>query len=105
MTRKRQDRGPISAEDLFAELEDDPMYQEKLRRQDEELSRRREEWRRAEAPLVEELRAAGFEVESAWDLVNTATPYPAALPSLLEHLERPYPGSCAGGHRAGAGCW
>lgn len=33
----------------------------------------------------------GFEVDSAWDLVNTSTPYPAALPILLEHVERPYP--------------
>jgi HEAT repeat protein len=61
------------------------------RQRDEELARREAEWRRAEAPLIEELREAGFEVDSEWDLVNTATPYPAALPILLEHLGRPYP--------------
>jgi hypothetical protein len=27
-------------------------------------------------------------VDSVWDLVNTADPYPAALPVLIEHLER-----------------
>ncbi len=47
--------------------------------------------RLAEAPLIEDLHAAGFEVESAWDLVNTAEPYPEALPILLEHLARDYP--------------
>jgi HEAT repeat protein len=37
------------------------------------------------------IRDCVFEVGSAWDLVNTSTPYPAALPILLEHLDRPYP--------------
>jgi HEAT repeat protein len=75
-------------------LEREGRYDEMQRRrreQDEELRRRAAEWRRAEAPLVEELREAGLAVESAWDLVNTSTPYPAALPILLEHLDRPYP--------------
>jgi len=58
---------------------------------DAEDARRLAEWRAAEAPLVAELRDAGFDVESAWDLVNTAEPYPAALPILLKHLSRPYP--------------
>lgn len=91
MSRRRSDRGSISAEDLLAELEADQDYQDEIKRQDEELARKAAEWRRAEAPLAEELRAAGFAVESAWDLVNTSTPYPAALPILLEHLGRPYP--------------
>lgn len=56
-----------------------------------EIERKAAEWRRAEAPLVEDLRRAGFEVESAWDLVNISTPYPAALSILLDHLWRPYP--------------
>jgi hypothetical protein len=37
------------------------------------------------------LHRAGIEVESSWDLVNTSTPYPVALPILLNHLGRPYP--------------
>lgn len=75
----------------MAELEADQDYQDEIRTQDEQLERKAVAWRRAEAPLVDELRAAGFEVESAWDFVNTPTPYPAALPILLEHLQRPYP--------------
>ncbi|WP_040598263.1 hypothetical protein [Patulibacter medicamentivorans] len=68
----------------------DKMVEAKQQRE-EELQRKVAEWRAAEVPLAEELRAAGLEVESAWDLVNTSTPYPAALPILLEHLGRPYP--------------
>lgn len=65
---------------------------ERLRQQEEERLKRSAEWRHAERPLVDALRAAGVEVESAWDLVNTSAPYPRALPILLEHLQRPYPG-------------
>lgn len=91
MSAKRSSRGSISATDLMAELEADPEYVARRERRDAELRRMEEESRRAQAPLIEELRAAGFEVDSAWDLVNTSTPYPAALPILLEHLQRPYP--------------
>ena len=64
---------------------------EKRRVEDEARAARAAEWRRRETPLVEELRAAGFNVNSAWDLVNTSTPYPGALPILLRHLPRDYP--------------
>ena len=90
MSGKRSKRGPISATDLMSELEADPEYAAHQQRRDAELERMEEESRRAQAPLAEELRAAGVEVDSAWDLVNTSTPYPAALPILLEHLGRPY---------------
>lgn len=84
-------RGRITAEELMAELERDPAYAEGAAAREREQRRRVSEWRRAEAPLVKELRAAGFEVNSAWDLVNTAQPYPDALPILVAHLARPYP--------------
>ncbi|MFZ2502019.1 MAG: hypothetical protein WAW88_05070 [Nocardioides sp.] len=35
-----------------------------------------------------DLRSAAVQVDSVWDLVNTSEPYPAALPVLMEHLER-----------------
>lgn len=91
MSGERSRRGGISAEELMAELEADPQYTAEQERRDTELRQKAAEWRRAEGPLIEELRDAGFEVESAWDLVNTSMPYPAALPILLRHLERPYP--------------
>jgi hypothetical protein len=87
MTKKQ-----VSADDLMAKLEADPEFVAKGAREEEERQKRAAEWRRAEAPLIEELRAAGYAVESAWDLVNTAAPYPRALPILLGHLSRPYPG-------------
>jgi hypothetical protein len=65
--------------------------QEKLRQQDERQKKLSAEYRVAEAPLVEELRAAGFNVESAWDFVKTPGSYPKAVPILLAHLTRPYP--------------
>lgn len=64
---------------------------ERHRQQEAERQARAAEWRRAETPLVEELRAAGFAVDSAWDLVNTSAPYPDALPILVDHLQRSYP--------------
>jgi HEAT repeat protein len=91
VSEKTKSTGPKTAAELMAELQADREYMVERERQDEELRRKEAEWRRAEAPLVEQLREAGFEVDSAWDLVNTSTPYPAALPILLEHLERSYP--------------
>lgn len=68
------------------------------RRQENE--RKLVEWNKAEQPLVEELQAAGYDVESAWDLFNRKEPwnrkerikpYVDALPILVKHLQRPYP--------------
>jgi hypothetical protein len=55
------------------------------------VAERSAEYRRAEAPLVQDLRAAGLRLNSVWDLVNTTARYPRALPILVEHLQRPYP--------------
>lgn len=86
MKRKR-----ITAAELMAELNADPEFVAKRQQREEELLEREAGYRRAEAPLVDELRTAGFEVDSAWDLVNTPGSYPKAVPILLAHLERPYP--------------
>jgi hypothetical protein len=48
----------------------------------QEVQRKAVEWARAEAPLVEELRAAGAQVLSVWDLVNTKDGYPQLIPIL-----------------------
>jgi hypothetical protein len=86
MTSKR-----ITAGELAARLNADPAFVARRAREEEERERRAAEWRRAEAPLVEELRDAGYPVESAWDLVNTPGSYPRAVTILLAHLARPYP--------------
>jgi hypothetical protein len=90
----KRPRGRMTAEEHEAWLKTTGQYDaimERRRQQDLELRRREAEWRKAEAPLIRELRAAGIEVESAWDLVNTSEPYPAALPILAAHLQRSYP--------------
>lgn len=89
---KKSKKKPISAADLMAKLNADPEFVAKQEREEAERQARAAEWRRAEAPLVDELKAAGFAVDSAWDLVNTLVPYPHALPILVDHLQRPYPG-------------
>lgn len=81
-------RGPISAAELMAQLGKDKEYQRKRAACDAELEDRARVLAAAEQPIIAELRNAGVEVESVWDLVNTAEPYPAALPVLIEHLER-----------------
>lgn len=82
---------PMTAAELMAKLAADPEFVAARERQDAEIAAREAELRIAEAPLAEALRAVGLQVESAWDLVNTAEPYPEALPILIEHLRRPYP--------------
>ena len=53
---------------------------------------RAQELRSAEAPIVNDLRSAGVEVSSVWDLVNSADDYISALPVLIQHLSiRAYP--------------
>lgn len=87
MTKKN-----VTAEELMARLKADPEFTARRAKEEVERQQRAAEWRRAEAPLVEELRAAGYTVESAWDLVSTPGSYPKAVPILLAHLPRPYPG-------------
>jgi hypothetical protein len=55
------------------------------------------ESRRAQRPLLDDLRAAGYEVGDVWDLVNTAHDYSDAVPVLIRHLSRPHPDGVRGG--------
>jgi hypothetical protein len=82
----------VTAGELMARLKADPEFAAKRAKEEAERQQRAAEWRHAEAPLVDELRGAGYTVESAWDLVNTPGSYPKAVPILLAHLPRPYPG-------------
>jgi len=69
-------------------LRTDPAYRAQTEAVDAERQARVEELRRAEQSIVEDLRNGGVDVNSVWNLVNTADPYPAALPILLDHLQR-----------------
>lgn len=81
----------VTAAELMAKLNADPEYVAKRAREEAERNRRAAEWRAAEVPLLDELRAAGWKLESVWDLVNARNTYAPVLPILLEHLRRPYP--------------
>ena len=104
MTAKN--RGPIALTELMAELDRDPVYQDERRKRDDELQQRQEEYERAQAPLVESLRASGTNVEkSVWELVNSKVPYSdRALPILVEHLQRPYPAAVRDGIARALAC-
>lgn len=89
MTPKKRTRK--TAAQLMAELESDPEWVAARDREAEERARRVAMLREAQEPLVADLRAAGVELDSVWDLVNTSQPYPQALPILIDHLHRSYP--------------
>lgn len=43
-----------------------------------------------EKPIVADLREAGGNVASVWDLVNSKSGYPNLVPILMKHLQLPY---------------
>lgn len=93
----------ITAAELMAQLQADPDYVKRRKEKEEKRRQLEAEYAKAEAPLVEELRAAGVDVDSAWQLippdcrVRTPAPYPEALPILLRHLSKEYPDAVLAG--------
>jgi hypothetical protein len=81
----------VTAAELMASLNADPDYIARREAQDAEIQRKEAEYASAEVPLLQELRAAGADVSSVWDLVNSKKPYPQLVPVLFAHLDRPYP--------------
>jgi hypothetical protein len=81
-------RRSVTAAELMAQLAQDKEFQEGASAREAELQSRVQALRTSEQPIVQDLRRVGVEVTSVWDLVNSPQPYPAALPVLLEHLER-----------------
>jgi hypothetical protein len=88
MTHDRKKPGGITAAELIAQLAQDRKFQQAAARREVKLQARSSEFRQAEQPIVEDLRRAGVQVQSVWDLVNTSEPYSLALPILMKHLER-----------------
>jgi hypothetical protein len=81
----------VTAAELMVRLNADPEFTATRAKEEEARQKRAADLRRAEEPLGRALRAEGYEVASAWDLVNTSAPYTKALPILLDHLQRAYP--------------
>jgi hypothetical protein len=80
-----------TAAELMAELSRDPEFVERRRQQEEARQRQESDLRRAQQPLIDELRSVNLAVQSVWDVVNSASPYPRAVPILVRHLQLPYP--------------
>ena len=82
----------MSAGELMSRLQSDPEWVRKNAEREANritiAKQRREEVREEETPLLADLVAVGINVESIWDLVNTKSAYPAAIPILSEYLQR-----------------
>jgi len=90
-------RGPVSAEELIEQLGNDPECRARAAKADTERRERQETLRRAERPVVDELRAAGIDVKSVWYLPELPECGEDAYPILLKHLKEDYPDRVRGG--------
>jgi len=75
--------------EVRAELERDRSFLERRAEQEAKLRARSDMLANDAAPVVAALHAVGVNADP-WSLVNTAEPYPAAIPVLVEHVQRPY---------------
>lgn len=81
-----------TAAEIEAELAADPVFQEQKRQRDAQFLAQRRARREAEQPIVLELKAAGYAVETVWDFVSDERPTPAVVARiLLRHLPLSYP--------------
>jgi len=94
---KNNGKTRVTAEELLSRLQSDPAWVAKRQEEERVRAERASHLRAAEAPLIAELADRGLQVESVWDLVNTAGSYSAAIPVLLDHLRKPYPDKVAEG--------
>lgn len=87
----RRDRGKTAA-DLMAELRGDPEFRAREEDAERRIAAAREEYRRAVAPMLPDLAAAGHPVETVGELVReferTGRPYREAVPVMLRWLPR-----------------
>lgn len=78
----------MTAEELMARLHADPEWVAARRRRQDKRDARDRMLKENEAPIVRDLRTAGYDVESAWDLMSLEVPYPKAIPVLLHHMRK-----------------
>lgn len=92
--KKDKAKGRMTLEEHDAWLKETGQYdafQEANRERDRILAEKEARLNEAEKPLVAALRGTGLKIDCVWDLVGTREPYPAAVPILLEHMDRDYP--------------
>ena len=82
---------PMTVEELLEKCNSDPEWVAAKKERDRKFAEIRMASELAQRPLVDDLKKVGVHIKSAWELVNTKTPYPLAIPVLLNHLNRPYP--------------
>lgn len=78
----------VTATDLMARLEADPEWVARRDAAERERSERERLLTEASRPLLQDLRAVGYEVDDVYLLKK---PYVSALPVLAAHLDRDYP--------------
>jgi hypothetical protein len=83
-------KGAMTAKEFIEGVQNDKRYQDRLR-ENQNRNRLAQEISRAEDDLVvADLKEAGVNVGSVWDLVNTSGGYPTAIPIISSHLNRGY---------------
>lgn len=85
MTRRR---GPISATELMAMLEADPEYQRRAAEHEATVAAASAARRLAMKPIMDDLRRAGFEFDSLWDIGSGPQGLRGGYAILMTHLMR-----------------
>lgn len=80
----------VSASKLQDQLLKDSEYQNWLREREEVREMLENAYAEDAKPLVDDLSKLGFNFSSPWDLVNIKSNYKTAIPTLIEHLTKPY---------------
>jgi hypothetical protein len=92
MKSSNKSRKPITAAELMNQLNEDPEFMRRKQERDKHFAALEKAFTEAEKPVVDALNdVVGISVKSVWELVNTATVYPNAIPVLVSHLRYQYP--------------
>lgn len=76
----------MTAAELMKQLAADSDYQAMVAQKEKQSQARADALSAAETPILADLADVGIDASSVWDVVNTSTPYPQALPVLINHL-------------------
>lgn len=80
-----------TAAEIMAERERDPEWVARRDAREAEMREKEARYLEEETPLREDLHRLGYPVKWVWDFVNAKKNYYlSAIPTLIEHLQRPY---------------
>lgn len=80
----------ITAKQLMEKLSKDSAYLKMRKRKEEDRHLAERVYREEQRELLSELDKKGIYIDSVYDLVNTSSSYPKAIPVLIKHLNKPY---------------